>query len=193
MFTIHLVLDEPGRPDLYHQWFEFYFPGQDRFTIWNTEIVTARKAFWDATHELAYFQTMAMLTPEEIATLCNLEFEPANFSTTGKVLGYRLIERKQLCFEKFNGLTFFEQLEKTESDIIRKTPPTIYETFQIDKNFGYGIGLFIILDVDLIDRSAIEQAINQFRLINEADWQSAIPVPRERLPEISKNEALAAI
>lgn len=43
MFTSHLVLDEPGRPDLYNQWFDFYFPGQDRFTIWNAEIVTARK------------------------------------------------------------------------------------------------------------------------------------------------------
>ncbi|MDO9047136.1 MAG: hypothetical protein Q7U66_05275 [Methylobacter sp.] len=43
MFTSHLVLDEPGRPDLYSQWFDFYFPGQDRFTVWNAEIVTARK------------------------------------------------------------------------------------------------------------------------------------------------------
>jgi hypothetical protein len=127
--------------------------------------VTARKAFWDAAYELAYFQTMAMLTPEEIATVCNLEFEPANFSTTGKVLGYRLIEPKKLCFEKFNELTFFEQLERTESEIVLKTPPTIYETFQIDKSFGYVIGLFIILDVNLIDHSAIEQAINQFRLL----------------------------
>lgn len=27
MFTSHLVLDEPDQPDLYSQWFDFYFPG----------------------------------------------------------------------------------------------------------------------------------------------------------------------
>jgi hypothetical protein len=103
MFTSHLVLDEPGRPDLYNQWFEFYFPGQDRFTIWNAEIVTARKAFWDAAHELAYQRTTAMLTLEEHAAESNIEFEPADFSRTGKVLSYRLIERKKMQYEKFSG------------------------------------------------------------------------------------------
>lgn len=34
-FTKRLGLNEPGRPDLYNQWFDFYFPGTDRFTIWN--------------------------------------------------------------------------------------------------------------------------------------------------------------
>lgn len=67
MFTSHLVLDEPGRPDLYNQGFDFYFPGQDRFTFWNAAIVTARKAFWEEVRELAYQRAAAMLTPEEHA------------------------------------------------------------------------------------------------------------------------------
>lgn len=41
-FTSRLVLNEPGRPDLYNQWFDFYFPGTDRFMIWNASFVTAR-------------------------------------------------------------------------------------------------------------------------------------------------------
>jgi len=96
-------------PDLYNQWFDFYFPGLDRFTIWNAEIVTARKAFWDAAHELAYQRTTAMLTPEEHSAESTMEFEPADFSNTGKVLGYRLIEQQKMQYEKFSGLTFFEQ------------------------------------------------------------------------------------
>ena len=51
-FTSRLVLNEPGRPDLYNQWFDFYFPGTDRFTIWNASFVTARKAFWDKAHDI---------------------------------------------------------------------------------------------------------------------------------------------
>ncbi len=193
MFTSHLVLDEPDRPDLYKQWFDFYFPAQDRFTFWNAEIVTARKAFWEEAHDLAYQRTAAMLTPEEHAAESKMEFEPASFSSTGKILSYKLIERKQMQYEKFNGLTFYEQWEKLESEIVRESPPIIYESFRLDRSYAYGIGLFIILDVDVINRAAIEQAITQFRLIGETDWQAAIPVPRERLPVVSEKEALAAI
>jgi len=92
-----------------------------------------------------------------------------------------------------SGLTFYEQWEKLESEIVRETPPTIHESFRLDRSYAYGIGLFIILDVDVIDRAAIEQAITKFLLISETDWQAAIPVPRERLPVVSEKEALAAI
>lgn len=104
MFTSHLVLDEPGRPDLYNQWFDFYFPGLDRFTIWN------------AVHDLAHQRAAAMLMPEEQAAESTMEFEPAEFSNTGKVLSYRLIEQQKMPYEKFDGLTFFEQWEKLESE-----------------------------------------------------------------------------
>lgn len=61
----------------------------DRFTIWNVEIVTVRKAFWDPAYELAYQRTAVMLTPEEHSAESVMEFEPAEFSNTGKVLSYR--------------------------------------------------------------------------------------------------------
>jgi hypothetical protein len=185
LFTSHLILDEPGRPDLYSQWFDFYFPGLDRFTIWNATIVTARKAFWDAAHEFAYQRTAAMLTPEENTAESIMEFKPADFSNTGKILSYELIERKELQYEQFGGLTFFEQWQKLESEIVREAPPTIHERFQLDRRYVYGIGLHIVLDVDVIDRHAIEQAITRFREIGETDWQAANPVARERLPIVS--------
>lgn len=193
LFTSHLVLDEQDRPDLYKQWFDFYFPAQDRFTFWNAAIVTARQAFWEEARELAYQRTATMLTPEEHAAESKMEFEPASFSSTGKVLSYQLIEHKKTQYEKFGGLTFYEQWEKLESEIVRETPPTIHESFRLDRCYAYGIGLFIILDVDVIDCAAIEQAISQFRLMGETDWQAAIPVPRERLPVFCEKEALVAV
>jgi len=60
-------------------------------------------------------------------------------------------------------------------------------------SYVYGIGLYIILDVNIINQAAIEQAITQFRLLNETDWQAAIPVPRERLPVVCEQQAFAAI
>ena len=90
-FTSHLVLNEPGRPDLYNQWFDFYFLGMDRFTIWNAEIVTARQAFWDAAHNVASSRTYAALGDADLDRESKLKFEPADVSRTGKVLTYRMV------------------------------------------------------------------------------------------------------
>lgn len=194
IFTSHLVLDEPDRPDVYNQWFDFLFLGQDRFTIWNAAIITAQQAAWGAAHGLAYERMMAMMTPEEKSAWNSLElFEPAEVSSIGKVLSYTLTKRKAMRFKSFGDLSFYEQWEKLESEIIRDEPPTIYESFQLDRSYAYGIGLHIVLDVDVIDRTAIEQAITKFREIGETDWQAPNPVPRERLPFMSQKEALAAI
>jgi hypothetical protein len=134
-----------------------------------------------------------MLTPEEHSAKSTMEFEPAEFSNTGKVLGYRLIEQQKMQYEKFGGLTFFEQWEKLESEIVREAPQTIHELFQLYRRYAYGIGLHIVLDVDVIDRTAIEQAITRFREMGETDWQAANSVPRERFPIVSEKDALAAM
>jgi hypothetical protein len=192
MFTSHLVLDEPDRPDLYNQWFDFIFLGQDRFTIWNAVIITARQDAWDKARGLAYKRIIAMMAPEEQSAWRDLKlFEPAKISGVGKVFSLR--KWKSMRFKSFGDLSFYEQWEKLESEIIRDEPPTIYESFRLDRSYAYGIGLHIVLDVDVIDRAAIEQAITRFREIGETDWQAANPIPRERLPVMSEKEALAAI
>jgi hypothetical protein len=71
--------------------------------------------------------------------------------------------------------------QKLELDIIENNPPAIYESFQIDLSYHYGIGLEIVLDVDAIHRKEIEHAITKFRELGEKNWQAQNPVPRERL------------
>lgn len=192
-FTSHHVLNEPGRPDLYNQWADFYFVGSNRFTIWNAEIVTARRAFWDKASNLAYQRADSLLTPEERDAESKLEFEPAQISRTGKILSYQQVKREPVRYEQFGGLTFFEQWEKLESEIVRNEPPIIYESFKLDRGYAYGVGLYIVLDVDVINQAAIELAIDKFLAKGETGWQSTHPVPRERLPDESEKEALAAL
>ncbi|MDP1666871.1 MAG: hypothetical protein Q8L79_17315 [Methylobacter sp.] len=44
-------------------------------------------------------------------------------------MSYRLIGQQKMEYKKFDGLTFFEQWEKLESEIVREAPPTIHELF----------------------------------------------------------------
>ncbi len=44
-FTSHLILDEPERPALFNQWFDFLFLGKDGRTIWNAEITQREDVF----------------------------------------------------------------------------------------------------------------------------------------------------
>src|SRR5690606_18460982 len=50
-FTSHQIINEPGRLPLYNQWADILFLGSDGLTIWNTEIITAARAFWDRVEE----------------------------------------------------------------------------------------------------------------------------------------------
>lgn len=192
-FTSHLVLNESGRPDLYNQWFDFYFPGTNRFTIWNAEIVTARHAFWDAAHHEATSRAYAALGDSDLSEESKLEFEPADVSRTGKVLTYRMVERKPVQYAPFDGRTLSEQIDLLETTIIRDEPPAIHESFKLDRSYAYGIGLRIVLDVDVINQAAIEAAIDRFIAAGETDWVSPEPVPRDRLPLLSEREAMASV
>ncbi len=173
MFTSPSILDESRDS----QWMDIYFLGLDKFTIWNATIITARLALEDAAHDLAFTHTEEMLTADELESEFKTEFVPADrCSKTGKILTYRMLEREKKRYDQFGGLTFLEQLDKLEAQIIAETPTTIYEFFQTDLSYSYGIGLNIVVDVETINRTVIEQTIIKFRELGEQNWQAVIPV-----------------
>ncbi|MFI3122306.1 MAG: hypothetical protein QX194_00010 [Methylococcales bacterium] len=173
MFTSPLILDESRNS----QSFDFYFLGLDKFTIWNATIITASVALQDAASNLAYKKTIEMLTPEEWEAECKVEFVPADRCTkTGRILTYQMLERQKKRYEQFEGLTFSEQIDKLESQILDECPPPVYESFETDLSYGYGIGLNIVTDADAINRTVIEQAIIRFRELGQKNWQAINPV-----------------
>ena len=116
-----------------------------------------------------------------------MEFVPADRCVkTGKILTYQMLEREQKRYDQFEGLTFFEQIDKLEAQILAESSPPVYESFETDLSYGYGIGLSIVLNVETINRKAIEQAIMKFRELGEKDWQVVDCVPIETL--ITKGE-----
>lgn len=189
-FTSRAMLNEPGRPDIYNQSFSFYFLGRDKLTIWNAIIITARKAFWDEVNDLARNRATDMLTEEEREEVFNFEFVPAQWSPTGEVLAYSRAEREERRFEKFGGLTYHEMCRKLEADIIHNEPPPIFESYSHDRSYVYGIGLYIVVDKEVINQPAIDAAIERFLELGEREWVSTHPVPRNRLPFETEIEAL---
>ncbi|MDP3840864.1 MAG: hypothetical protein Q8Q54_18265 [Methylococcales bacterium] len=177
LFTSPLILDESHES----QWFDFYFLGLDKFTLWNATIITSMVALQDAAHDLAYKQTVEMMTAEELAAECKMEFVPADPSSTGKVLTYRMVEQEKKRYDQFGGLTFSEQLGQLEAKIINEEPPAIYEYFQTDLSYRYGIGLHIVIDAEVINRTVIEQTIIKFRELGEQNWQAEYSVSKERI------------
>jgi hypothetical protein len=116
------------------------------------------------------------MTAEELEEECRVEFVPADRSKTGKILTYQMLEREQKRYDQFEGVTFFEQIDKLEAQIIAESPPPIYESFKTDLSYSYGIGLNIVIDAEVINRTVIEQAIIRFRELGELNWQAVNPV-----------------
>lgn len=188
-FTSDLVLDEPGRPKLYNQWFHFYFLGKDGVTIWNTYISTAAFEFWKETSSLASERAISLLTAEQREQECGMEFSEPFFRNGEKC--YTLEERKQQGYDCFGGLTLNEYTKKCELEIIENDPPEIFESFRMDRSFRYGTGLYAVVSVEEIDRGVIEKTIERFYETGENNWQSSQAVPRETLPRETEVEALS--
>lgn len=189
MFTSHQILDEPGRPALYNQWFDFVFPGLDGRMIWNAEIITARKDFWDQVSEMAWNRATAMMSEEEREEEFRMDFEPI---FVGRHKMYRTVQREKRRYPAFGGLTYREYEEKLKEQIIANEPPAIHERFQTDREYRYGTGVKLVIDAEETDQAVVEAAIERFRAKGEGDWTTAAPVPRDRLPRQTEEAALAA-
>ncbi|MCG8273900.1 hypothetical protein MIC97_20665 [Aquamicrobium sp. NLF2-7] len=190
MFTSHQVLDEPGRPALYNQWFDFVFPGLDGRTIWNAEIITARKDFWDKVEAIAWDRATALMSEEDREEEFRMDVVPI---FVGRHKIYRSVQRKKQRYPAFGDLTFREYEEQLKAQIIANEPPAVHERFKSDRTYRYGIGVKLVVDAEEIDQAAVEAAIERFRVAGEGDWTAPTPVPRERVPAETENAALAAL
>lgn len=181
LFTSHLFLDEPGRPDAFSQNYTFQFPGLDRYTFWNAFIMTAQQALWNKAHAEATDVVMRQLSREEWKSEIGFKFVPADISPSGKVLSYTIERSPEKKYDKFDGRTMRDQIEFVERELLEKYRDSMRESFTIDKTCSHGIGLNIVIDEKVITREGIEKAITQFREMGETDWVSETPVPADHL------------
>ncbi|PHM25104.1 hypothetical protein [Xenorhabdus budapestensis] len=172
LFTSHQILNDSETLNYNRQWFDFYFISSDKSILWNACIITAKQAFRDEVSHLAHMRLDAIMTREEKEAELKLDFIPFDYSKAGKILTYKLITKEKKRYKKLDGLTYYEELKKLESEIECNEPPFIYESFRVNRSYVYGIGLEIIIDTDSINQSVVEDAISRFYVIGETDWVS---------------------
>jgi len=182
-FTSHLVLNEPGRPSIFNQWFDFYFLGLDGVTIWNTVLYTASEAYWNAIKDLAFEESYRICPENKDDTDLGRLFIPVYDEVTGKKLHY--IMREPAVKPALGSRTRSQFVEDYGSKLIHEdtgdTAP-VFESFTIDASYRYGIGLVAIVDALEINAETIESMIEKFRSIGEQNWKNPTPVDRSRLP-----------
>ncbi len=170
---------EVGRPALYDQVEQFQFLGSDGQTIWNAYLSTAAREYWGNISELATDAVDAALSPEDIAK--HREFHAGrNWLTADNVM------KAEDPYPSLGNRTRSEWTDEYEENLIKNdtgTTALVYESFRIDPEFEYGIGLYAIMDVDTINPATMETMIARFRAIGEKDWTADTPVPLERLPK----------
>ncbi|MGZ8182660.1 MAG: hypothetical protein ACXWT1_11910 [Methylobacter sp.] len=182
-FTSDLILNEPGRPSLFNQWFDFYFLGLDGVTIWNTVLYTANEAYWSAIRDLAFKEADRLCPKNENDFDLNSFLIPVYDDITGKKLHY--IMKEPEIEPELNNLTHSQFVDEYSSKLIHEdtgdTVP-VFESFEIDTTYRYGIGLFAVIDAPEINAETIEAMIEKFRSMGERNWKNPTPVERSKLP-----------
>ncbi len=188
-FTSCLLLNEPDRPALFNQWFDFYFLGLDGVTIWNAALCTANQAYWDAIRDLAFTEADRLCPKNHDDFNIKDWLIPVYDKITGKKLHY--VMREPEIKAELGNQTFHQFVEEYSSKLIRadigETAP-VFESFSIDKGYQYGIGLHAVIDVPYINAEVIETMIEKFRSLGEQNWTSSIPVERSKLPNDTFSE-----
>jgi len=145
------------------KWSDILFLGRDSAVFWNAEIITASVEFSDRVESIAFNEAWSMLDDgERFCDLCN---KPA--------------------LSEFAGLTWMEYIEKREQEIARENPPVVHSGYRILPGYANGIGLQIIVDVDVLSRDVIESAIADFITRGEREWVSNEPAYTKVFQETS--------
>jgi hypothetical protein len=180
-FYTHLMLAEPDRNPEFNQWFDIYFPSKKRKDIiWNACITTTRQELWDTVSNMAFEEESNILTLEERINSIKMVSKPASYDKKGKILTYS-VEFITPTFEKLGGLTSIEYRENLEREIISTKPPKVYEYFKIQKNYAYGIGLHMVIDVPYLTKENMEEAVEKFFSIGERNWISKTSASEDNL------------
>ncbi|WP_433692832.1 hypothetical protein [Herbaspirillum seropedicae] len=104
------------------QWFDFYFFGADRFTIWNAQITTARREFWYEVDELAFAHTAKLITATARSQISSFEHRNARRSRSEKIQSYEWILKEEPRFAELGKKPSVNMPQVSQTRLPRTLP-----------------------------------------------------------------------
>lgn len=179
---------EPETKDLHrlsNQWSDIYFPDPDGYTIWNMTLITLRQALWDKAKEIAEERIEAKMTQEEQEVECQ---SFASLFSFEKIPGSKLYRfRGDLENPKhasLMGKTKSEAVEEETQLILENEKLRIEESWALDTNYRFGIGVHAIVATSQLTPVSIAAFLGRF--IQNKPWKD--PVPEDWYPKSSEKK-----
>lgn len=153
------------------QCIDLLFPGRDRFTYWNACFYTTRCAQDFIIDEMAVWETERLISAEDRALDAASPWHRSkpyqekvgnHFETWFQL---EMLPRPNLA--SLGGLTWSEHSKHVAERIRTQCPPKIDEEFWVRRHYSNGIGLFAIIDADMLDLTIIERTIDRFFSLGE--------------------------
>ncbi|WP_164095578.1 hypothetical protein [Serratia marcescens] len=90
-----------------------------------------------------------------------------NIDSNVKIISYILLHKPELKYPQLDGLTFRDFADRRAQTIARNNPPPIHCGYHILPGYAAGVGLRMVVEADVLNRSVIEAAISDFRAHGE--------------------------
>lgn len=142
--------------------FDLLFLGLDRFTYWRARLFTRQGAEQFIFNETAHAETIKLLSKEERQQDDSWSDAWMHAIQSGK--NWHTWSAPQ--YASLGGLTY-EQHVGLVLQRIKSAPPVIEPEFWVRTNYVNGIGLFAIVDQDVLDIEVIEERIDRFKALGE--------------------------
>lgn len=154
MFTTHHYIDGNNA------WVDAYFLGGKVPVFYNLTLETARNAYKDAVGSRAFEQAHELVH----------EYE-SPFVLNGAVYEYR-----PKHYEKLDGLTLFEWIDKQERIIADSGQVQVYEGWRLRYDYTYGIGVEAVVNVPSLGTASVNAFIERFLAHGGGNWLDTTPL-----------------
>lgn len=145
--------------------FDLLFLGINKFTYWRARFFTKPGAEYFICKNIAFAETYSKLSQDERKqheAWCDIWYKTIKN-------GGDLHTLHPLRFESLGGLNFDQFHDMTFQQIL-KSRPLVEPEFWVRTNYVNGVGLFAIVDTDILDIATIENTIDKFRASGEASY-----------------------
>lgn len=148
-------------------WADVYFLGSKAPVFYNAALQTTRTAYKESVWDFAWDRSYELAPDVEPSLLELMEKDL-------KTGNYVVPEREPVRYPALSGLTRMDWVQAQLPLIANEGTIQVFEEWTLHRDYSYGIGLHVTLDVPFLAIAAINGFIERF-LVNESGYRSTQP------------------